>query len=292
MNTNHRDRWLSAANEAQYNRGIQHRLPQQQTALNLFLEVARRSQPLIPHFLDGSLEDLPARVIAYWDAHGDRSLYLYEEKRALALATADYITRLPIASFIPGDRYFRLVQGHEFFERQSQPHPFEVPLSNSKATLRTELIEALWILTTLSHSAGIYTPPPPAPEGHVAYIPYYAIDGATAPPKRGRATDLARVSMFFRRTAPLPLHQQIFNLFHFNRGSIKSPQPARAAPLSKEYYQQGAGVEIGTVAAKEQSPFESSISYFVAKLMEIRDAPKAVGDSAMKLASSHFISLA
>jgi hypothetical protein len=289
-----RDRWLSAPNEARYNHGIQDRLPQHQNPLSHFLAVARRSQPLIPPFFDGPLEDFPTRLIACWDAHGSRDAYLYEEKRALVMAAADYVTRLPIAQFMSEDQYVRHVQGHEFFRRPSQPRPFEVPLSNSKATLRTELVEALWILTTLFHSVGIYTPPPPAPEGHVAYIPYYADADVTAAPKRGRAADLARAAMFFRRTAGLPSHRQIFSLFQFDRRNIKCPQPAEATPLSKEYYQQGAGVEIGTVQAKEQAPFESGVAYFVAKLMEMRDAKEAVRGPCFEgwHRSSYFITLA
>jgi hypothetical protein len=43
-------------------------------------------------------------------------------------------------------------------------------------------------------------------------------------------------------------------------------------PLTKQYYQQGAGVDAGTFEQREKTPVESAIMYFVAKLMEIRDA--------------------
>ena len=178
--------------------------------------------------------------------------------------------------------FTRQVVGHEFYQRSSQPLPFEIPFSNTKRTLRPEVIEALWILTLLFHSVGVYSPPPPAPEGDVSYIPFYGLDNdddRTAAPKRARATDLARSAMYFRRSAGYPEQKQNFNLFSFSRSAISAPCPDSAAPLTKMYYQQGAGVANSSLKAREKTPLESSIMYFVAKLMELRDSTEAVRPS-------------
>lgn len=271
------DRWLCRSNEPRYNQGIPARTPPDASALSCFIAVARRCQPLIPAIVAGPAEHLESRVAAYWDEHAHRDAFLYEEKREMAMAVAHHIFHLPIAQRASLEEYIRLVAGHQFYERPSQPHPFETPLSNARPTLRPELNEALWILTCLFHAVGIYAPPPPAPEGNVPYIPYYptGVD-ATAVPKRARAASLARSAMFFRRHASLLPHRQTFSIFGLTRASIAPPKQDKAAPLSKKYYSQGAGIGVGTAAAKERNPLESGISYFVAKLMEIRDAKQEV----------------
>jgi hypothetical protein len=252
---------------------------QDPSALSCFLAVASRSQPLMPAVFTGPAEGLQSRVIECWDACARKEAFLCEEKRLMAIATADRISHLAIANIIPPDEYHRLVTGHKFYQRPLQPNPFEVPLFNAKPSLRAELNELLWILTVLFHSVGIYLSPPPAPEGVVAYIPYYSTDvDVAAIPKRQRAASLARAAMFFRRHAGLPVHKHIFSLFEFTRTSISPPKPENAAPLSKTYYLQGSGAGVGTVAAKERAALESGISYFVAKLMELRDAKEEVWD--------------
>jgi hypothetical protein len=271
------DRWLSHANEVQYNMGIRERHVPDSSALSCFLTVASRYQPLIPSVLIGPVEDLQSRVILYWDSHARRDSFLYQEKRQMAIATADRISHIAIAHTIPPDEYSRLVMGHQFFQRPSQPTPFEIPLYNTRPSTRTELNEVLWILMILFHSVGLYFPPHPAPEGIVAYIPYYSTNvDMTSPPKRQRVASLAHASMFFRRYAGLPAHKQAFSLFTFTRTSITPPQPEQTTPLSKSYYLQGSGVGVGSAAAKERTPLESGISYFVAKLMEIRDTKAEV----------------
>ena len=174
------DCWLSASNKARYNHGIRDRPPQHQNPLSHFLVVAHCSQPLILPFFDGLLEDFTARLIACWDAHGNQDVYLYEEKRALVMVAADYVAHLSIAQSMSGDQYVRHVQGHEFFQQPSQPCPFEVPLLNSKATLHAKLIEVLWILTTLFHSVGIYTPLPPPPCLKVMWLTFRTIQMPTS----------------------------------------------------------------------------------------------------------------
>jgi hypothetical protein len=82
--------------------------------------------------------------------------------------------------------------------------------------------------------------------------------------------------MLFRQHASLPPHKQVFTIFGFTRTSIVPPNQDKAAPLSKKYYSQGAGIGIGTLAAKERTPLESGISFFMAKLMEMRDAKREV----------------
>jgi hypothetical protein len=277
MASSDHDRWLSRSSEQRYNQGIAARAPPDASALSCFIAVACRCQPLIPAVLAGPAEHLESRVAAYWDDHAHRDAFLYEEKREMAMAVADHISHLPIAKRISLEDYMRWVTGHQFYERPSQPHPFETPLPNTRPTLRPELNEALWILTCLFHAVGINVPPPPAPEGNVPYIPYYStpID-ATSVPKRARAASLARSAMFFRRHAGLLPHKQPFSLYGLTRASITPPQQEKAMPLSKKYYSQGAGIGIGTAAAKERTPLESGISFFVAKLMEIRDAKKEV----------------
>jgi hypothetical protein len=272
-----RDRWLSSHNEARYNLGIRSRPIADPSAFSCFLAVASRSHPLVPAAFTGPAAGLLSRVVTCWDARANPGSFLYEEKRQMAIATADCISRLEIANVIPQDRYHRLASGHDFFLRPSQPSPFEIPLSNAKPNFRAELNELLWILTILFHSVGVYFPPPPAPEGVVAYIPYdSAGDGVVAIPKRQRVASLAHAAVFFRRHAGLAPQQQVFSLFSFTRTSISPPKPEKTTPLSKSYYLQGSGVGAGRVTAKERMPLESGVSYFVAKLMEIRDAKEEV----------------
>ena len=277
MASSDRDRWLSRSNEPRYNEGITARASLDASALSCFIAVARRCQPLIPAVFAGPAEHLESRVVAYWDDHTHRDAFLYEEKREMAMAVADHISHLLIANHVSLEDYMRWVAGHQFYERPSQPHPFETPLPNARPTLRPELNEALWILTCLFHAVGIYVPPPPAPEGNVPYIPYYptSVD-ITSVPKHARAASLARSAMFFRQHASLLPHKQPFSLFGLTHASITPPKQEKAMPLSKKYYSQGTGIGIGTAAAKERTPLKSGISFFVAKLMEIRDVKQEV----------------
>ena len=282
MSTDQRDRWLNRSNEPAFNKGIQLRQPPDSTPFNTFLAVLRRSHPLIPTAFDGPLDTLTHRVTALWDSSVSCDSVMYEEKRSLAIATADYISRHPFFSMPETDPHLRQVAGLEFFERPAQPFPFEVPISASKRNLRPEIIEALWILSVLLRSAGVSWTPPSAPEGNVAYIPYYSCKTnaeRTALPKRSRATDLARVALFFRQAACNPVEKQALSLYSFTRTTIAPPTASNVRPLTKQYYQQGAGVE-GTFEAREKTPLESGIMYFVAKLMEIRDAKSAVRGAA------------
>ena len=97
MSLDQRDRWLSRLNEPRYNIGIVARRPQLENALGCFIAIARRSQPLIPFEFEGSsADDFVSRVEAHWDAHASREAYLHDEKRRLARATADYISRIPM----------------------------------------------------------------------------------------------------------------------------------------------------------------------------------------------------
>lgn len=273
MQVDQGDRWLSASNELKYSDGIAARRPKSQNPLSKFLAVARRSQPLIPLNLEGPLEDFVTRVATLWDSEANRNAYLYHEKRSLALSTAQYISRLPIiTTFAPLEQ--RYTSGQEFYKRLSQPRPFEVPIANSKKTLRSEALEAFYILTRLFWTVNVYCAPPLAPEGNVAYIPYYT--EYPAPPKRTRASDLARISMFFRQEASLPEQKRHFSLHSFTRTSIKPPRQEHAVPLTKEYYQEGAGVAAGALQAREKTPLESGIMYFVAKLMELKDYDRMV----------------
>ena len=116
----------------------------------------------------------------------------------------------------------------------------------------------------------------------MAYIPYYSCKTDTeytALPKRSRATDLTRVVLFFRQAACNPVEKQALSLYSFTHTTIAPPTASNVRPLTKQYYQQGAGIE-GTVEAREKTPLESGIMYFVAKLMEIQDAKSAVRGTA------------
>jgi hypothetical protein len=237
------DRWLSQSNESRYNLGILARAPQDNSAFSCFLAVARRSQPLIPAVFDGPVEGLESRVAAFWDAHANKDAFLHYEKRHLACAIANHIAHLRISQKASEYEYLRHVNGHQFFQRRSQPKPFESPLSDAKATMRPKLNEALWFLTVLFHSVDIFPPPAPAPEGKVPYIPYYATDiDFAAKPKQSHASSLARAAMLFRQYAGLPDHRQVFTLFGFARASITPPTMEEAEPLTKQYYAQSARV--------------------------------------------------
>lgn len=276
------DRWLSASNEVLFNNGIPLRTPQQKTPFNMFLAILRRSHPLIPSEFDGPLDSFVSRVARLWDNNAHHQTSLYEQKRMLALATADYISRLSIFNIPEPDLHNQHLFGLEFFQRPAQPVPFEVPILNSRRhTLRLEAIEALWILTVLLRSARVFSSPTPSPEGNVPYIPYYACQADAeriALPRRTRAADLARIAMYFRQTASLPEEKQPLSLHTFSPQMIKPPHPKDILPLSHNYYQWGAGVE-GTFDAREKTPLASGIMYFVAKLMEIHDFKAKVGHS-------------
>lgn len=283
MSADQRDRWLNRSNEPAFNKGIRWRQPQDKTPFNSFLAVLRRSHPLLPTDFEGPLDSFVLRVAALWDNNASRDTVMYEEKRGLALATADYISQHPFFLRPEPDPRMQQVVGLEFFERPAQPFPFQVPISASRQNQRPEIVEALWILTVLLRCAGVFCTPASMPEGKSAYIPYYAYQTdaeRTALPKRSRATDLARVALFFRQAAHNAPEKQALSLYTFTRTTITPPSPPNVTPLTKQYYQQGAGIE-GTFEAREKTPLESGISYFVAKLMEIRDVKSAVRGTAI-----------
>ena len=277
------DRWLNRGSEQLYNNGVPSRQPQSSGAFEQFVAVLQRSHPLLPPEFDGPADAFVARVSALLEKADPKS-YLYEHKCKMALTTADYIGGLPIFHATPADEYTRQVLGLQFFTRPQQPIPFEVPISQTRRTLRPEAVEAFWILTVLLRSLGLFPTPRPAPEGNAPYIPYYGCSSdaeRTQIPKRTRATDLARVAFFFRQAAPLPSDKQPLTLHSFTAAAIAPPISDEAKVLSKEYYRQRARVQ-ETFAAREQTPLESGISYFNAKLLELRDAMLAVFVSVMK----------
>jgi hypothetical protein len=265
------DRWLSAPNESHY--GITEQCPADAAVFDRFVAVAQHSQPLIGNVFFGPLKDLGSRLAVLWDAQANPRCLFYQEKRSLIIAAARYLGTLPILQTEAPSLQLQQVTGQQFLQRPSQPRPFQIPILKSKQTLRAECYEVFYIITRLFHSAGVVSQPPLAPQGPIPYIPYYAPQPeATALPKRKHATDLARIAFHFRRCRGLPDWKQPLTLFKFTRRDIRPPCPEQVDPLTKQYYQQGAGVDAGTFEQREKTPVESAIMYFVAKLMEIRDA--------------------
>jgi hypothetical protein len=269
------DRWLSAPNEPLYSRSILAQ-PLPDDVFNRFLAVARCSQPFLAGVFSGPLLQLEGRLTALWDSRARRGCLFYEEKRNLIIQATRYLVTLPILRKEAAASQQQMAAGQQFFTRTTQPRPFLVPVSNSKATLRSECYEVLFIITRLFHSAGVaLQSPPPAPAlpGPVPYIPYYAPQpSATAMPNRQRVADLARVAFHFRQFRGAADWKQPLNIFTFSRAQIQPPSlHAGVLPLSKKYYQHGAGVEAGTVERREKTPMASAVMYFIAKLMEIQD---------------------
>jgi hypothetical protein len=254
--------WLTAASEEVMDLFISQRQPPNNDPFSWFMEVLRRSNPLIPPIITGPLSTLRMRVLAFWSAIPSDNVQFYDLKAELL---AGFCSHLQALQFFDagGDVDRLMLRGFRFYVRHPSRNPEESPFSHSKRDDRLEAMETVYFLTLILSTAENTPPPIHMVEGPLDYIPYYPSFPQLTSPKRRNAASLALAARFFR----LDTRQRVFDFDLTAEDWVAwNPDEPQAADLEGNE----SGYRHIAQLSANKSTRHSAVSYFVLKLLTIR----------------------
>jgi hypothetical protein len=262
--------WLTAASESLMDACTAQRVQWGQTdPFTCFMQVLRRSNPLVPPLITGPLNTLAMRLQAFWHSVPSDSVLHHGLKSELLAGFSRRLQGLPIFN---GNREpDRLaLEGLQFYIRRPSQSPEEPPFPSAKRDERLEAIESIYFLTIILSTAQDAPLVSEMPEGPLEYIPYYCDVPFITVPKRRNAASLAMAAKFFRQDTRPPR----FRVFDFDltvQQWMWAPDEPQAAPLDRD---EDGYRHIAQVSANK-STRHSAISYFVLKLLAVMKEVRA-----------------
>ena len=255
--------WLAAASEDIMDLCISQRQPHNDDPFTCFMQVLRRSNPLVPLIITGPLSTLRTHVLMFWGAIPLANVQFHHLKAELLGGFCSHLQGLRIFNEnIEADRL--TLDGLRFYVRQPFRNPEESPFPHAKRDERLEAMETVYFLTLILSTAENTLSPSDMPEGPLEYIPYYtSIPNITAP-KRRNAASLALAAQSFR----LDTRSKQYRVFDFDltaKDWAWTPDEPQAAALEGDE----SGYRHIAQLSANKSTRHSAVSYFVLKLLAI-----------------------
>lgn len=256
--------WLTAASEAVMDIYTSQRQQcRDDDPFACFMQVLRRSNPLVPPIITSPLSTLQTRVLALWDAIPHDKVQFHCLKAELLAGFCSHLRALRI--FNENMDVDRLeLDGLRFYVGRPSRDPEDSPFPHAKRDDRLEAIETVYFLTVILSTAENAPSVSDMPEGSLEYIPYYTPIPCIAAPKRRNAASLALAARSFR----LDTRPKKYRVFDFDLTAQEwtwTPNEPQAAIFEGN---EGGYRRIAQLSAKK-STRHGAISYFVLKLLAI-----------------------
>jgi hypothetical protein len=229
-----------------------------------FIEVLRRANPLVPPIITGPISSLSTRLAQFWSAVPPDAVQFHGLKLDLLVGFCHHLESLSLfePNRVAAERLVRM--GLRFYSRHLSRDPRDSPFPNAKRDERLEAVETVFFLTLILSTADDAPSVGEAPEGPVAYIPYYTPPLHVTAPKRKNAASLAMAARFFRLDTR-PKQYRVFD-FDLTVGHWTwSPKAAQGAAFETD---EGGYRHIAQLPGKNATK-HSAVSYFVLKLLAV-----------------------